>query len=83
MKGRVIYMKYKKHRYAKYYRKQKILGAILAVLGIISAIILDGDITVALIVVPVGLYIIFTDDMVLLDDYFYEEQAKNNDKKEH
>lgn len=74
-------MKYQKHKRVKYFRKQKILGGALIVLGILSAIILDGDITVALLLVPAGLYITFTKTPVLMDDYFYELEAKKFDKR--
>ena len=52
MKGIVIFMKHKNNEEARYFRKQKILGAALALLGILTAIIFDGDITVAVMLVP-------------------------------
>lgn len=73
-------MKYQKHKRVKYFRKQKILGAIIVVLGVLSAILLAGDITAALLLVPLGLYICFTKEAILLDDYFYELEAKKFDK---
>ena len=79
MKGRMIHMKYQKHKRVKYFRKQKILGGILVLLGILSAIILGGNITAALTLVPLGLYIVFTKKPVLMDDYFYELEAKKFD----
>ena len=80
MKGRVIHMKYQKHKRVKYFRKQKILGGLILALGILSAILLAGDITVALLLIPLGLYIVFTKKPVLMDDYFYELEAKKFDK---
>ena len=73
-------MKYQKHKRVKYFRKQKILGGLIVAIGVLSAIILAGDITVALLLVPLGLYIVFTKTPVLMDDYFYELEAKKFDK---
>lgn len=75
-------MKYQKHKRVKYFKKQKTLGGVLIALGILSAILLDGDITVALFLVPLGAYIRFTKEAVLLDDYFYEEQVNKQNKEE-
>ena len=61
----------------KYFRKQKFLGALLVVTGILTVIISGGDITTALLLVPMGLYIVFTKEAVLLDDYFYETEENN------
>ena len=72
-------MKYQKHKRVKYFRKQKILGGLILALGILSAIILAGDITVALLLIPLGLYIVFTKKPVLMDDYFYELETKKFD----
>lgn len=76
-----IYMKYQKNKRAKYFRRQKIYGGILAILGVLSAILLDGDITIALLIVPFGLYIIFTKKPVITDDYFYELESKKFDNR--
>ena len=73
-------MKYKKSRIYYYFRKQRIYGAIVVALGILSAIALDGDITAAMFLVPLGLYVMFTKKMVVTDDYFYEMEAKQFDK---
>lgn len=74
-------MKYEKHKRVKYFRRQRILGGLLIAIGILSAILLEGDITAALFMVPVGLYIVFTDEPVTYGDYFYEQEAKKIDKR--
>lgn len=73
-------MKYQKNKRVKYFRKQRILGAILIAVGILSAIILGGNITAAILLVPAGLYIVFTKKPVITDEYFYELEAKKFDK---
>lgn len=73
-------MKYQKNKRAKSLRKQKILGGVLIAIGILSAILFGGDVTAALLIVPLGLYIAFTKEAVITDDYFYELEAKQFDK---
>lgn len=68
-------MKNNKSNRARYFRKQKILGGVLALLGILSAFLLEGDITAALLMTPIGICIMFTKDMVLYDDYYWSQQA--------
>ena len=72
--------KYKKSKRYYYFRKQKCIGLALVILAVLSVILLDGDATAALLLGPLGLYIMFTREMVICDDYFYEMEAKKNDK---
>lgn len=55
---------------ANYLIKQRIMGVIMIVLGIISAVVLDGDVTVCMIVVPLGIWLMITKKYVC--DYQYE-----------
>ena len=43
-----------------YYIKQKLSGLTMASVGIITPILLDGDATFSLIVLPLGIYLLFT-----------------------
>lgn len=75
------YQKYKRSKRARYFRKQKIHGAVTIALGILSAIILEGDITGALLLVPLGLWLCLTKEAVITtDDYYYELEARKFDK---
>lgn len=56
----------------KYFIKQKLLGVAIILLGVITAVILEGDITVALFLVPLGIGVIVTKEEVLIDDYYHE-----------
>ena len=75
-------MKNHKSKRAKYFRRQKIHGAILAVCGVLSAILFEGDITAALLLVPFGLYIVFTKKALLIDEDLYEFKSNKNNKEE-
>ena len=54
-----------------YFRKQQLLGVGILILGVLSSIVLDGDITVALFTTPIGLYMALTRKMLLQNDYYY------------
>ena len=48
-----------------YYIKQKLSGLVLASVGIITPILLDGDVTFSLIALPLGMWLIFTKEKVM------------------
>lgn len=48
-----------------YFIKQKLIGISLLVAGIIAPVILDGDGTISIIGVPLGLFLIFTKNKVM------------------
>ena len=48
-----------------YYMKQRISGAIMAVIGIITPFVLDGDATVSLIALPLGIFLMMTREKVM------------------
>lgn len=59
-------------REKRYFRKQKFLGLILILLGFISVILTDGDLTAAIIVVPMGTHVFLTKEHVMWDDEYPE-----------
>ena len=48
-----------------YFIKQKLCGLSMLIIGIAIPILLDGDATVSLFAVPLGLYLIFTRNKVM------------------
>lgn len=48
-----------------YYIKQKLSGLIMAAIGIIAPFLLDGDATISLIVLPLGIFLILTKEKVM------------------
>lgn len=54
----------------RYLIKQRIMGVIMIVLGIISSVVLDGDVTACMIVVPLGIWLMITKKYV--GDYQHE-----------
>lgn len=51
-----------------YYLKQKLYGSSLIIIGLIIPFINDGDATASLLLVPLGLYTLFTKNYVLWED---------------
>ena len=60
--------------------KQRLYGLIMVVLGIFSAVY-TGDGTAALMVVPMGLYAMFTKNYILTEDKDYA--SRNRSHKTH
>ena len=58
--------KARKRAEAIYYIKQKLSGLIIAAIGIITPIICDGDATFSLIALPLGIWLLFTKEKVMM-----------------
>ena len=54
-----------------YYIKQKLSGLVLASVGIITPIICDGDATFSLIALPLGIWLLFTKEKVMMFWFYY------------
>lgn len=48
-----------------YYMKQRLSGAIIASIGIVVPFILDGDTTVSLFALPLGIFLLLTNEKVI------------------
>ena len=49
-----------------YKAKQKLLGVVAITASIASPLLLDGDATISLIMLPLGIYILFTKEKVIM-----------------
>ena len=49
-----------------YFLKQKLCGLVLATIGVIVPIVCDGDATASLLLIPMGLFVLFTKEKVML-----------------
>ena len=49
-----------------YYTKQKLLGVVAIGVSIASPLLLDGDATISVIMLPLGLYLLFTKEKVIM-----------------
>lgn len=50
----------------RYFIKQKLSGLTMAAIGIITAILLEGNITFSLIALPLGIWLVFTKEKVMM-----------------
>ncbi len=48
-----------------YYMKQRISGAIMTAIGIVTPFVLDGDTTFSLVALPLGIFLIVTKEKVM------------------
>ena len=65
MKIRALYKQY--ITIDKYFIKQKSIGFTMAVMGVLSAIVTDGDITAAVMIVPLGVWLMFTKNKAIYE----------------
>lgn len=49
-----------------YYMKQRLSGVIMAAIGIIMPFVLDGDATVSIVVLPLGIFLVMTKEKVMI-----------------
>ena len=59
-----------------YYIKQKLSGLTMATIGIITPILLDGDCTFSLFALPVGIWLLFTKEKVMM---FWLKRKQNRE----
>ncbi len=48
-----------------YYMKQRLSGLVMAATGIIAPFILDGDATISLFVLPLGIFLLLTKERIM------------------
>ena len=64
---RIINAERKEKRESLRYKvKQKLLGVITIAVSIVSPFLLDGDATISLIMLPLGIYVLFTKEKVIM-----------------
>lgn len=71
-----------KKRRRQYFIIQKLNGIALLAFTALAVYILEGDVTIAILTVPLALYMIFSREMCIVNRYYWEtkERDKRNDK---
>lgn len=64
-----------------YFLKQKAVGVFLLIFTIFVVKLLDGDVTIALLTVPLGLGLIFSKENWWMDRYYFETQGEERRKQ--
>lgn len=59
-----------------YFLKQRVLGVAMLIFTVLAVWILEGDATIALITVPLGLALIFSRQKLVVNDYFFETEER-------
>ena len=64
-----------------YFIKQKAYGLAMLAITMLAAWATEGDITIAFITVPLGLACLFSKEMLIMNDYYFntKEREKNHD----
>ncbi len=55
-----------RERIRNYYIKQKLSGLVMTAIGIVAPFLLEGDATISLIALPLGIFLIFTKEKVMM-----------------
>lgn len=66
-----------------YFLKQRALGAATLVFTVLAVWTLEGDATIALITVPLGLALVFSKQMLVVNEYYFrtEERKRNAERR--
>lgn len=67
-------LKKEEKRRRLYFLKQKTVGVFLLILTIFAVKLLDGDATISLLTVPIGLMLIFSKEKCWMDRYYFETE---------
>ena len=59
-----------------YFLKQRALGVVTLVFTVLAVWALEGDATIALITVPLGLALIFSRQKLIVNDYYFETEER-------
>ena len=67
-----------------YFIKQKAYGLAMLAITVLAVWATEGDITIAVITVPLGLYMIFSNEMLIVNDFYWQtkERARHG-RKDH
>ena len=68
-------------RRKKYFIKQKLIGVLWIALSIAAGFVMDYNFALACGCVPIGLWLIFTKDMVWMDSYYYEVKRREEERR--
>lgn len=68
-------------RKQKYFMKQKLIGLGMIIVGIIITVLIEGMGIINYLTLPMGLVMLFTKEMVWMDDYFFEVEKEKEFKR--
>lgn len=66
-----------KREKALYFLKQKLLGISVLIFTAVSVWVLEGDVTIGILTIPLGIALLFSKKPIMYDDYFWITEGKN------
>ncbi len=70
------HQKSEKSKQRTYFFEQKLVGVLMLLATMVMVKILDGDLTVACITIPISLALIFSKEMIFINKYFFEKKKR-------
>lgn len=67
----------------RYFIKQRLYGIVLLIFTMLAVRLLDGDATLALVTVPLGLCMIFSREMLITNEFYWREERAKYGRKNH
>ena len=67
-------------RRQRYFMKQKLIGLAMIILGIIPSFLME-DGNIFIVCVPMGLCLLFTKEMLWIDDYYREMEDRKMERR--
>lgn len=74
-------LKIQEKRRRLYFLKQKVIGVFFLIFTIFAVKLLDGDATIALLTVPIGLTLIFSKEKWWMDNYYFESERNERGRQ--
>ena len=68
------------NRRKRYFIKQKLIGVGIVLFAIFTIFALDGDATAALLIGPIGIYMMFSKEEIWMDNYFFEVREEKEEE---
>lgn len=68
-------------RRQNYFLKQKLIGLGMIIVGIIITVLIEDAGVINYLTLPMGLVMLFTKEMIWMDDYFFEMEERKEFKR--
>ena len=69
---------YRRQQRRWYFIKQRLFGIALLAFTVLATILLDGDATIGFVTVPLGLCLIFSKEMLIVNNFYWQEERRRN-----
>lgn len=69
---------YRRQQRRWYFIKQRLFGIALLIFTVLATMLLDGDATIGFVTVPMGLCLIFSKEMLIVNNFYWQEERWHN-----